>query len=143
MPQLNILITGATGFIGAQVAKHALEAGHNVKLSIRRETSIEKLRRVFADHLDQLQFTLVSDICAPGAFDDALQDVDQVIHLASPLPGTHVDLITPAVEGTISLLQSGLQRPAIKKVIVTASVLSLIPLGETTTDGLLVTGKGS
>jgi nucleoside-diphosphate-sugar epimerase len=45
-----VLITGATGFIGSQVALRTLEAGFNVRLVVRREDRADKLRRIFAEH---------------------------------------------------------------------------------------------
>jgi nucleoside-diphosphate-sugar epimerase len=51
-----VLITGATGFIGSQVALRTLEAGFNVRLVVRREDQADKLRRIFAEHQDKITF---------------------------------------------------------------------------------------
>ncbi|KAI4751092.1 NAD dependent epimerase/dehydratase family protein [Aureobasidium sp. EXF-3400] len=116
MSKSTIFITGATGFIGAQVTLSALRAGYNVKLSVRREAQIASLQ----------------------AFDTALQGVDFVIHVASPLPNGNEDLLTPAVKGTTSVLEAALKVPSIKKVVITASVASLVPLDKYV-DGTVVT----
>ncbi|KAL3468915.1 hypothetical protein BJX99DRAFT_96606 [Aspergillus californicus] len=122
-----VLITGATGFIGAQVALRTLEAGYTVRLAIRRDAQADKLRRIFSKHEEKLSFTVVPDISLTGAFDEALQGVEYVIHVASPLSGP-VDLLTPAVKGTLSILESASKVSTIRKVVVTASVLSLVPM---------------
>ncbi|THZ19916.1 NAD dependent epimerase/dehydratase family protein [Aureobasidium pullulans] len=124
-----VFITGATGFIGAQVVQHALEAGYKVRLSVRRESQIQDLRRVFDSFADKVDYVVVPDYTIPSAFDAALKDVTHVIHVASPLVGGAEDLLTPAVKGTTSVLESALNIPTIKKVVITASVASLIPLG--------------
>ncbi|OGM51356.1 reductase [Aspergillus bombycis] len=132
------LITGATGFIGSQVALRTLQAGHRVRLTIRREEQADKLRRIFAEYEKQLEFVIVPDITVPGCFDEALQGVEYVLHLASPLPNPGSDdLVTPAKRGTMTILESAAKVPSIKKVVVTGSVLSLISLGDLK-DGLVV-----
>lgn len=137
-----VFITGATGFIGAQVALATLKAGHKVRLSVRREGQIDGLRRAFSDFVDQLDFVVVPDYTASDAFDTAVKGVDYVIHLASPLANPGEDLLTPAVKGTLSVLESVSRASGIKKVVITASVASLIPLGSGH-DGINVTGKSN
>ncbi|PIG82318.1 reductase [Aspergillus arachidicola] len=135
------LITGATGFIGSQVALRVLQAGYRARLAIRREEQADKLRRIFADYEKQLEFVIVPDITVSGCFDEALQGVEYVLHLASPLPKPGSgDLVTPARRGTVAILESAAKVPSIKKVVVTGSVLSLVSLGELK-DGLVVRGK--
>jgi nucleoside-diphosphate-sugar epimerase len=140
MSRSIVFITGATGFIGAQVALAALKAGHNVKLSVRREGQIESLRRALDTFADKLEFAIVPDYTTTGAFDEVLKEVDYVIHVASPLPKPNEDLLTPALKGTTSILESASKTPTIKKVVITASVASLIPLGKGG-DGLIVKGN--
>ncbi|KAI5207100.1 NAD dependent epimerase/dehydratase family protein [Aureobasidium subglaciale] len=132
-----VFITGATGFIGAQVAQSTLEAGHNVRLSVRRESQIDKLRRVFAKSAGKVDIVVVPDYTIASAFDAALKGVTHVIHVASPLANPGEDLMTPAVKGTTSVLESAYNVPTVKKVVITASVASLIPLGGSY-DGVIV-----
>jgi nucleoside-diphosphate-sugar epimerase len=142
MPKSTIFITGATGFIGAHVALSALKAGYNVRLSVRREAQIESLRRAFEAFDNNLDFVVVSDYTSADAFDSALKDIDYVIHVASPLPKPNEDLLTPAVKGTTSILESASRTPTVKKVVITGSVLSFVPLGKGG-DGITVKGKTS
>jgi len=140
MPKSTVFVTGATGFIGAQVAALALRTGYKVKLSVRRETQIDTLRRGLGDLSGDLDFVVITDYTKESAFDTALQGVDHVIHLASPLPKPGEDLLTLAVKGTTSILRSATRVPSIKKVVITGSVASLIPLGQYGED-IVVTGK--
>jgi nucleoside-diphosphate-sugar epimerase len=136
----TVFVTGATGFIGAHVALAALKAGHNVKLSVRREGQIESLRRALETFADKLEFAVVPDYTTTGAFDEALKGTDYVIHVASPLPKPNEDLLTPALKGTTSILESASKTSTIKRIVITASVASLIPLGKGG-DGLTVKGN--
>lgn len=124
-----VLITGATGFIGSQVALQTLKAGYRVRLVIRKPEQADKLRRVLA-HDDRIEFSIVPDITVSGAYDSCLRDVEYIMHIASPLAsGGSTDLLTPAVRGTVSILESATKAPSVKKVVITASVLSLVSLG--------------
>ncbi|KAI4850369.1 NAD dependent epimerase/dehydratase family protein [Aureobasidium sp. EXF-8845] len=138
MAESTVFITGATGFIGAQVTASALRAGYNVKLSVRRETQIDGLRQAFSLYPSALDFCVVPDYTTPEAFGTALQGVDYVIHVASPLPNGNEDLLTPAVKGTTSILEAASKVKEIRKVVVTASVASLVPLDKYV-DGTIVT----
>lgn len=140
MPKSTVFITGATGFIGAHVALSALKAGYNIKLSVRREAQIESLRQALGAFTNNVDFVVVPDYTSSNAFDNALASVDYVIHVASPLAKPNEDLLTPAVKGTTSILESASRTPSVKKVVITASVASLIPLGKGG-DGITVKGK--
>lgn len=141
MPKSTVFITGASGFIGAHITTFALRAGYNVKLSVRREAQIDPLRRAFSEFADNVDFVVIPDYTKAKAFDTALDGAEYVIHVASPLPKPdEVDLLTPAVKGTTSILESASRVPSIKKVVITASVASLVPLGKGA-DGTIVKGK--
>lgn len=139
-----IFITGATGFIGAHVVVQTLEAGHRVRLSVRREAQIDGLKKLFSKHAQNLDFAVIPDLSTPDAYKSALKDVTYVFHLASPMPGKGSDFkqdyLLPAEQGTISLLIAALSVPTIKKVVITSSALSLIPLDSLSKASFLVKG---
>lgn len=137
------LITGSTGFIGSKVTQRVLEAGYRVRLVIRRAEQAEKLRRLFAAYADSLDFSIVPDLTVSGCYDHVLQDVQFVLHLASPLPSSQEngDLLAPAVKGTVSMLEAAERFPSVRKVVITGSVLSLVPLGGLTDKTSVVTGE--
>ncbi|KAJ5471340.1 hypothetical protein N7530_008697 [Penicillium desertorum] len=79
---------------------------------------------------DQREFVTIPDLTDEAAFRGKLDGVDYVLHLASPLArGTDQDAIfTPAVKGTLALLKEAAKVPSIKKVVITSSIASLIPI---------------
>jgi nucleoside-diphosphate-sugar epimerase len=126
-----IFITGATGFIGATTAKKALEKGYKLRISVRKEAQIEKVRATLG-HQDQLDFVVISDITDPKAFAGKLDNVDYVLHLASPFLGRGTDksaFFSPAVNGTTAILTEAAKVPSVKKVVITSSVAAFMPLG--------------
>lgn len=64
-----------------------MEAGYTVRSVIRRQEQADKLKshRKIINYASQLEFVVVPDLMAPGAFDDTLAGVEAVLHLASPL----------------------------------------------------------
>lgn len=79
--------------------------------------------------VDKLDFVVILDYTTANAFGAALKNVHHAIHLASPLARPGEDLLTPAVKGTVSILEFAHCTPSVKKIVITASVASLILLG--------------
>lgn len=76
--------------MGFAVLTQALRSGYRVRASVRHAGQIADIQshaliKPFVDqgHLD---FVLVPDITAEGAFDAVLKDVVGILHIASPYP---------------------------------------------------------
>ncbi|KAK4503504.1 hypothetical protein PRZ48_004419 [Zasmidium cellare] len=134
-----VLITGATGHLGFRVLRYALEQGYTVRAAVRSEAKAETIRSNKAltskERASSLSFTIVPDILAPGAYDDAVKDVKYIIHVASPLSSSAPDddyethMIQPAVQGTLNILEAAKKSPSVKRVVITSSVVAITPLG--------------
>ena len=138
-------ITGATGFIGSHVAKAALEAGYHVRLSIRKHTQIQELKDLFPSYHSSLEFEEIKDITKPNAFENSFDGVDYVFHLASPMPGKGEDFLTeyvdPAVKGTNAIFEAASRSKSVKRVVITSSLLALVPLGQLNATDMRIKGK--
>ncbi|KAF8610163.1 ketoreductase [Ceratobasidium sp. AG-I] len=132
----RILLTGANGFIGVQIARALLQRGHKVVGAVREESKATRLRQLFPNEVANsfLSFGIVPDITQPGAFDSVLTDgkpFDAVIHAGSPLSfsvkDVEQDLYRPAVEGTIGILKSIKENaPSVKRVVITSSFAAVV-----------------
>ncbi|KAK8203205.1 3-beta hydroxysteroid dehydrogenase/isomerase family protein [Phyllosticta paracitricarpa] len=135
-----IFVTGAAGFVGAHAVEAALEAGYRVRGSVRREAQAEQLRNYF--NSKAAEFVIVRDITKPGAYDGVLEGVDYIFHVASPLPAQtknyKKDVIEPAVLGTTTILEAASKIPSVKKVVLTGSVIDLVPMSFITKGGVVV-----
>ena len=129
-----ILLTGGTGHIGYRTLIEALRAGFQVRAAIRRESSIGEIKatKSIQPYLSSLSFAIVEDITKDGAFDEAVKDVSYIVHIASPLAKPSEDpektIIQPAIRGTLSILNSALKQPSVKRVVITASQAAVTPL---------------
>ncbi|KAL2005183.1 hypothetical protein VTN00DRAFT_3033 [Thermoascus crustaceus] len=134
-PQKTILVTGASGFIAAHVLTSFLEAGYAVRGTVRSEATAEKVRQSHAKYADRLSFAIVPDMGVPDAFDDAVKGVDGVIHTATPfqiqVEDNERDLLRPAIDGTVNILQSIKKyAPQVNRVVVTSSFASIFDLSK-------------
>ena len=121
-----VLVTGATGFVAAEIVRQLLEAGYSVRGTTRNVT-----QAVQDGHLTDLpgaaeRLELVeADLVEPGAFDEAVVGCEYVIHTASPyvldVEDPQRDLVDPAVQGTLSVLESAAKTTAVKRVVLTSS----------------------
>lgn len=135
-----VFVTGAAGFIGAHAVDAALKAGFRVRGSVRRESQVEQLQKHI--NSEAADFVIVRDITKPGAYDGVLEGVDYVFQVASPLPSQTNDfkknLIEPAMLGTTTILQAASKVASVKRIVLTGSVIDLVPLSFLANPGVIV-----
>jgi nucleoside-diphosphate-sugar epimerase len=139
------LLTGATGFVGAHVFAALLSSGYKIKATIRSQSKGSFLSQKYSTQKDDFSFAIVPDLQAPGALDEAVQDVDYIVHLASPYFTSTNDpikeLVEPAVNGTKNVLASALKAPKLKKMLVLSSFASVVDLSKNPRPGYVYTEK--
>ncbi|KAF9010678.1 hypothetical protein BDQ17DRAFT_1322478 [Cyathus striatus] len=116
MPE-HIFVTGATGFLGSHVVDQLLKQGYHVRAAARGEKA-KTLPSVYANN-PNLEVVEISDI-ARGDFGEALQGIDGVIHVASPLPSRadEKEMLKSAIDGTVNVLRQA-EKAGVKKFVVT------------------------
>jgi dihydroflavonol-4-reductase len=116
---MRLFITGATGFVGAHVARLAAAQGAQLRLLTRKTSNVKNLP-VGAD-------VVVGDLREPAGFASALQGCDAVIHVAAdyrlwvPDPA---EMYKANVEGTRELLRLAREAGA-RRVVYTSSVATM------------------
>ncbi|RAH84652.1 NAD(P)-binding protein [Aspergillus japonicus CBS 114.51] len=135
MPE-TILVTGASGFVASHVIQRFLDAGYDIRGTVRSASSAETVKsRYPPEYVDRLSFAIVPDMAAPGAFDKAVQNVSGVIHTASPFSLTvsdnETDLLQPAIQGTLNILDSvSAHGRTVRRVVVTSSFAAMLDLNQ-------------
>jgi len=129
-PGSKVLVTGANGFIAMWVVRTLLEKGYAVRGTVRSLEKGQHLTDTFKKYGEKFELVVVKDITTEGAFDEAVKGVDAIEHTASPFHFNAVDpqeLIGPAVNGTVGILQSALRHgSSVKRVVVTSSCASVM-----------------
>lgn len=76
-------MTGATGFIGAHIVDNLLEKGVKVRGATRSLAKGEAMVKARPKHADNLDFVQIDDFENPGGLEEAVKDVDAIVHTAS------------------------------------------------------------
>ncbi len=143
----KVLLTGSSGYIGKHITLQLLEAGFEVRASVRNSVKADEVRDAMIAHLpkgfdlaSKLSFALL-DLESDAGWAEAIEGVDVLMHTASPFPlaspKDENDLIRPAVEGTLRALKAA-HGAGIKRVVLTSSVAAIygndLPAGKTEFD---------
>ncbi|KAJ4416883.1 hypothetical protein N0V82_006522 [Gnomoniopsis sp. IMI 355080] len=121
------LVTGASGFLATQIILLLLERGYHVIGAVRSSAKADAWQQLHPREAQsgRLSFIVVPDMQNPGAYDDAVLDVDLVFHTASPFNFTFKDnerdMLLPARDGALSVLESAAKAKSVQKVIFTSS----------------------
>lgn len=129
---MSVLLTGATGFLGAHLAIDLLQAGTAVKATKRANSSLNefelicKFRGVDEQLLTKLQW-IECDILDTFALSDAMKNVQYVYHTAAIVSFWHKNfdaMMHTNVEGTANVVNCALDA-GVKKLCYASSIAAL------------------
>jgi nucleoside-diphosphate-sugar epimerase len=127
MPQQRVLVTGGSGFIGGHVVLAALAQGHRVRTTVRSLDREGAVRASLTDAGmkagDRLEF-VAADLTCDDGWPEALDAIDHVIHVASPVMTGHVEdekkVLVPAREGALRVLRAA-RDASVARVVLTSA----------------------
>ncbi|MFK7798207.1 MAG: SDR family oxidoreductase [Aureispira sp.] len=126
----KVLLTGVTGFLGSHTTIQLLNKGYEVIGSMRDLQRADSIKNVIKQHtknIDKLSFRQ-AELLDQNTWLKIVQDVDYVLHIASPIPinpPSDIDeLVKPAKEGTLNVLKAA-SRAGVKKVVITSSIAAV------------------
>jgi len=143
----TVLLTGASGYIAKHIALQLLEAGYNVRGTVRDLSRGAEVTDAIRPHLKddsnletRLAFVAL-DLTADTGWTEAMDGVDVLMHTASPFPldqpKNEDDLIRPAVDGAMRALRAA-HAAGVKRVILTSSTAAIsgsaLPAGDISFD---------
>lgn len=127
----TVLLTGVTGFLGSHTTIQLLEKGYHVLGTLRNMNRADHIRQVIGRHtnrVDHLEFA-EADLLDENVWRSLMQGIDFVQHIASPfpreLPDHEDELITPAKQGTLHVLQAAAEH-GVRRVVLTSSIGAII-----------------
>lgn len=128
----SILVTGAAGYIASWIVAQLLDKGYIVHATVRRIDDRPKTRHLL-DLAIRHQGRLVlfeADLLVKGSFDKAMVGCSTVIHTASPYfldkpDDPQKQLIEPARDGTLNVLDSVNRTASVKRVVLTSGIVAL------------------
>ena len=125
-----ILVTGASGFVALHTIIQLLQHGYTVRATLRSLSREAEVRETISKQVqanDRLEI-LPADLEQESGWNEAMQNVEYVLHIASPFPlfePKHEDeLIIPAVQGTLRVLRAA-HKAKVKRVVQVSSVAAV------------------
>jgi nucleoside-diphosphate-sugar epimerase len=129
-----VLVTGGSGFVGAYCILAALRDGYRVRTTVRSHQRAELVREQLKrggveDAAIQGVEIVEADLAADAGWEGACKDCTYVLHVASPFPvrppKDENDLIIPAREGTLRILEAAKKAGTVKRVVLTSSTATI------------------
>nr|AGH13573.1 alcohol dehydrogenase [bacterium symbiont of Plakortis simplex pPS11G3] len=131
-PPGPVVVTGANGYIASWLVKGLLERGFNVHATVRDLRDPEKTNHLgaVARGCPGTLSLFRADLLDPAGFDRAMADSTLVFHTASPLIVRNVedpkrDLVEPATQGTMHVLDAVNRTPSVRRVVLTSSIVAI------------------
>ena len=122
----KVLVTGASGFIGLHCIAQLLQAGYQVRGSLRSRARESEIRNALSKVVNtENRFEICElDLLKDDGWDEAVSGCDYVMHVASPLldrePKDQDEIIRPAHEGLMRAIKSSV-RNKVKRFVMTSS----------------------
>jgi dihydroflavonol-4-reductase len=116
----TVLVTGATGCIGSNLAATLVERGYRVRILRRRHSDLRALRGIDVEHL-------VGDIRDPGSIENAMRGCDTVFHAAAIVSfkrSRYAEQLEVNVGGTRNVVTTCL-KAGVERLIHTSSVAAI------------------
>jgi len=113
---MNVLVTGATGFLGSELVHQLLDAGEHVRI-YRRETSKLDLLNPFEDDLEHC----IGDIADQEVLQHAMKNIHVVYHCAANVQVASKSLSHVNVQGTAAVVDAA-RKQGVERLVHTSSV---------------------
>src|SRR5512135_2603210 len=117
---MKVFLTGATGFVGHHVAEALTAQGAELRILVRKSSSLSNLEDIAGD-------TVIGDLLDPESLKSAISGCDAVMHVAAdyrlwiPNPAA---MYKANVDGTRALLRLA-RETAVPRFVYTSSVATM------------------
>ncbi|KAF5761664.1 putative cinnamyl-alcohol dehydrogenase [Helianthus annuus] len=127
-----VCVTGASGYIASWLVKLLLDRGYTVHATVRSLDDPKETQHLLAlDGAKERLSLFEANLTTEGSFDSAVSGCICVFHTASPVTFASVDdpqmeLLDPAVKGTLNVLKSAAKVQSLKRVVLTSSLAAVL-----------------
>ena len=126
----KVLVTGGSGYLASWIIKMLLDEGVSVHATVLDLQKADKTAHLKAFDKQGRLTLFQADLLDMGSFKESMQGCDIVIHTASPffisgVKDPEKELIKPAQQGTINVLETAKKISCVKRIILTSSVAAI------------------
>ncbi|AKD53667.1 SDR family oxidoreductase [Spirosoma radiotolerans] len=128
----TVLVTGGSGFIAVHCILQLLQAGYQVRTTLRslnREAEVRAMLNEGGSKASQRLTFHEADLSADAPWDQVVNNCTYVLHVASPTPirnYKHEDeMINPAREGVLRVLRAS-RDAGVKRVVLTSAIGAVV-----------------
>ncbi|CAO2837307.1 unnamed protein product [Amaranthus hypochondriacus] len=138
-----VCVTGASGYIASWLVKLLLQRGYTVNATVRDPNDPQKVEHLRSlDGAKERLHLFPANLLEEGSFDAAVEGCEGVFHTASPfyhdVKDPQVELLDPAVKGTVNVLNACAKASSIKRVVLTSSMAAVAYNGKPLTPEVMV-----
>lgn len=127
-----VLVTGGSGFIAVHCTIQLLNAGYNVRATLRsldREAAVRGMLRQGGVEVGERLTFIKADLSSNENWEDAVAGCTYVLHVASPTPKLNFkhedEMIIPAREGVLRVLRAS-RDAGVKRVVLTSAIGAVV-----------------
>lgn len=123
-----VLVTGVDGYVAGVLVRELLNAGYTVHGTVIQPLDQLQYLQDLADQSTGTLRLFHANLMTHGAFVEPMKNCQVVFHTASPFRLTNQNvnpqenLMNPAIYGTENVLQTAIQTPSVRRVVLTSSV---------------------
>ncbi|KAM7257448.1 hypothetical protein ACFE04_013189 [Oxalis oulophora] len=122
----KVCVTGASGYLASWLVKRLLLSGYHVTGTVRDPGNERKHEHLWRLEGAKERLKLVkADLMEDGSFDNAIMGCEGVFHTASPVlkpcSDPKLEILKPAIEGTLNVLRSCKKNTSLRRVVLTSS----------------------
>lgn len=129
---MKVAVTGASGYIASMLIQVLLSKGYTVHGTVRSLKDEQKVKHLIETIGKSEKGKLVlfeADLLKEGSFKECFEGVTGVFHTASPfqlsVKDPMKDLVEPALNGTINVINEAIKTKTVKRVVLTSSMASV------------------
>ncbi|EXG82119.1 SDR family oxidoreductase [Cryptosporangium arvum] len=123
----QVLVTGGSGFVGAHTIVRLLDAGHEVRTTVRSLRRAGEVRAMVARPGAALTFA-EADLTVDDGWVAAVEGCEYVLHVASPFPAGEPsdpeEIIAPARDGAVRVLRAA-SAAGVRRTVLTSSFAAI------------------
>lgn len=127
-----VLVTGGSGFIAVHCILQLLNAGYQVRATLRnlsREAGVRSMLKEGGVEAGERLSFIQADLSADTNWNEAVKDCTYVIHVASPTPKLNFkhedEMIIPAREGLLRVFRAA-KDAGVKRIVLTSAIGAIV-----------------